>query len=180
MLKDKTISRQLNGDHQQLYDVAGQRLTRQRALLFDLIRQGGHPDADELYRRAKEKEPRLSMSTVYRNLQFFVKLGIVEEHHFDNARCFYEVKGEAEHQHIMCLGCGRIIEFACPLSQVMKANLEAEHAFHITGAKVLLVGYCADCFTERSKFGDTGLLLQVPGEEGHWDNTIEAFFDSES
>lgn len=131
----------------------GRRLTRQRALIFDLIRQGGHPDADELYSRAKEQQPSLSMSTVYRNLKLFVKLGIVEERHFDNRHSCYEVRRGIEHQHLICLGCGRIIEFECPLIWEMRENLKAEHRFHITGAKVLLVGYCAACFSNREREG---------------------------
>ena len=129
--------------------LVGQRLTPQRLLLLDLLRTGGHLDADKLYRRAKEKEPRLSMSTVYRNLQLFLKLGLVEEHHFDRARTCYEAKTKVEHHHLICLGCGRVVDFECQLSQEIKENLEARNEFHITGTKVLLVGYCADCFKQK-------------------------------
>ena len=129
----------------------GQRLTRQRVLLFDLVRQGEHQTADELYRQGKEKEPHLSLSTVYRNLRLFVKLGVVEEHHFDNTHSCYEVKTETEHHHLLCLGCGRVIELECPLLREMMGNLEAEHRFHITGAKLLVVGYCDGCFSDREK-----------------------------
>ena len=147
----------LVGNMKKLKDVAfgttEQRLTRQSALLFDLIRQGGHPDADELYSRAKAEQPNLSMSTVYRNLQLFVKLGIVEERHFDNRHSCYEVRRGIEHHHLMCLGCGRIIEFECPLIQELRGSLETEHRFHITGAKVLMVGYCAACFSNGEREG---------------------------
>ena len=129
--------------------LGGQRVTPQRLLLLDLIRQGSHLDADKLYRRAKEKEPRLSMSTVYRNLQLFVKLGLVEEHHFDRAHCCYEAKTKVQHQHLICLGCGRVIDFEYQLSQEMKENLEARKGFHTTGAKIVLVGLCSDCFQHR-------------------------------
>jgi len=64
-------------------DLKGQRVTSQRRLLLDLIRQSeGHLDADELYRLAKEREPRISLSTVYRTLRLFKELGLVEERHF--------------------------------------------------------------------------------------------------
>ena len=129
--------------------LVGQRLTPQRLLLLDLLRTGGHLDADKLYRRAKEKEPRLSMSTVYRNLQLFLKLGLVEEHHFDRARTCYEAKTKVEHHHLICLGCGKITDFEYPLSQEMKENLETRNEFHITDTRVLLVGYCADCFERK-------------------------------
>ena len=132
-----------------LAGLVGQRLTPQRLLLLDLLRTGGHLDADELYRRARGKEPRLSISTVYRNLQLFKKLGLVEEHHFNNAHSCYEVKTDVEHYHLICLGCGKIIEFECPMCQKMKENLEARNEFHITGTKVLLAGFCTECYKQK-------------------------------
>lgn len=129
--------------------LVGRRLTAQRLLLLDLIRQGGHLDVNELYRRAKERNPHLSMSTVYRNLRLFLKLGLVEEHHFDKVHCYYEVKTKAAHHHLICLGCGKIVDFEYPLSQKIKENLETRNEFHITGTKVLLVGYCAACFKRK-------------------------------
>ena len=132
-----------------LAGLVGQRLTPQRLLLLDLLRTGGHLDADELYRRARGKEPRLSISTVYRNLQLFKKLGLVEEHHFNNAHSCYEAKTETEHYHLMCLDCGKIINFVYSPGQKVQENLEVKNRFHITGAKVLLVGYCAECFARR-------------------------------
>jgi len=72
--------------NRKVLNTAGMRVTNQRALIMEIIRQGqGHLDADEIYRRAREKEPRLSLSTVYRALQMFKKLGLVEELHFDRA-----------------------------------------------------------------------------------------------
>jgi len=129
--------------------LAGQRLTPQRLLLLDVLRQGGHFDADELYRRARDREPRLSMSTVYRNLQLFKKLGLVEEHHFSEARSCYEARTKGEHHHMICLGCGKIIEFECPLSQKMTENIETRYGFRTTGAKVVLVGYCDKCHQKK-------------------------------
>ena len=92
--------------------VPGLRATNQRALILEIIRRGqGHLDADEVYRQAREKQPRLSLSTVYRTLQLLKRLGLVEEVHFDEAHHHYEVKPSSEHHHLVCLGCGKVIEF---------------------------------------------------------------------
>ena len=69
--------------------------------------------------------------------------------------------------YMICLGCDEIFELECPRFREMKEMLEARSGFHVSGTKILMAGYCADCFTERSKFDDTGLLLQVPGGKGH-------------
>ena len=73
--------------NRKLLNTAGLRNTTQRALIMDIIRhgQGEHLDADEVYRQAKRKQPRLSLSTVYRTLQKLKGLGLIEELHFDEA-----------------------------------------------------------------------------------------------
>ena len=126
------------------------RVTHQRALITEIIRQGrGHLDADEIYRRAREKEPRLSLSTVYRTLQMLKKLGLVEELHFDDNHHHYEVKPSAEHHHLVCLGCGRVIEFNYPLSHYLRGKVPEAKDFDIVETEVRMTGYCAKCRRSR-------------------------------
>lgn len=125
---------------------AGLRFTQQRALLLEIIRRGGgHLDAYELYRQAWERQPHLSLSTVYRTLQKFKELGLVDEVHFDEAHHHYEVKPSSEHHHLICLGCGRIIEFHYPLSRQVKRGVPAAKDFDIVGTEVRMTGYCYRC-----------------------------------
>ena len=128
------------------FNRSGQRVTAQRTLLLDLIRRSeGHVDADELYRRARRRYPRISLSTVYRNLQLFKKLGPIEEHHFAEEHHHYEVKPTTEHQHLLCLNCGKIVEFACPLSQKFKKDVGRQYDFDISGVEVRMTGLCSTC-----------------------------------
>jgi Fe2+ or Zn2+ uptake regulation protein len=131
-------------------NVTGMRVTSQRALILEIIRHGqGHLDADEVYRRARQKQPRLSLSTVYRTLQAFKRLGLIEEVHFDEAHHHYEVKPPAEHHHLVCLGCGRVIEFRYPLARYVKRNVAEAKGFDITSTEVRMTGYCPKCRQER-------------------------------
>jgi Fur family ferric uptake transcriptional regulator len=133
-----------------ILDSSSQRITAQRALLLEILNQsGGHVDADELYRRARRKNSRISLSTVYRNLQLFKKLGLVEEHHFDEEHHHYEVKSGAEHQHLLCVNCGKVVEFACPLSQKFRENIGKKYDFEITGVEVRMTGLCSSCRTKE-------------------------------
>ena len=128
----------------------GIRVTNQRALIMEIIRQGqGHLDADEIYLRARKKEPRISLSTVYRALQTFKKLGLVEELHLDDTHHCYEVKPSTEHHHMVCLGCGRVIEFQYPLSRYLKRNVPKARDFDITETAVRMTGYCSKCRPKR-------------------------------
>ncbi len=126
--------------------VPGLRVTNQRALILEVIRKGqGHLDADEIYRRAREKKTRLSLSTVYRTLQTLKKLGLVEELHFDDEHHHYEVKPPTEHHHLVCLGCGRVIEFEYPLTRLVKRHITQARDFEITDSEVKITGYCSQC-----------------------------------
>jgi Fur family ferric uptake transcriptional regulator len=124
----------------------GKRVTHQRALIMEIIRKGrGHLDADEIYRRAREKESRLSLSTVYRTLRMLKKLGLVEELHFDEEHHHYEVKPSVEHHHLVCLGCGRVIEFYYPLSRYLRKKIPEAKDFDITETEIRMTGYCSKC-----------------------------------
>jgi len=137
-------------DNNKALNVTGMRLTKQRALILEIIRRGrGHLDADEVYRRAREKQPRLSLSTVYRNLQLLKKLGLVEEVHFDEAHHHYEVKPSSEHHHLVCLGCGKVFEFHYPLTRYVKRKVPEAQDFEITGTEVRMTGYCPKCRQKR-------------------------------
>ena len=125
--------------------MSRRRATAQRQLLLELLREaGGHLNADELYQRARHKQPSLSLSTVYRSLKLFKELGLVEEHHFAEAHHHYEVKTQ-EHHHLVCLGCGRVVEFDYPLAKRMKEEVGKEQDFDITVVEVRLLGFCSRC-----------------------------------
>jgi len=129
---------------------AGKRFTHQRALIMDIIRQGqGHLDADEIFRRAREKEPRLSLSTVYRTLQMMKELELVNELHFGENHHHYEVKPTKEHYHLVCLGCGRVIEFSYPLSRYLKKEVPELKDFDIDETEIRVAGHCNLCRRTR-------------------------------
>ncbi len=123
----------------------GERITAQRLLLLDLIRTEGHFDADELYARARKKYPRLSLSTVYRSLQLFRKLGLVDGHSFAEAHCHYETRAVGEHYHLQCSQCGRIVEFSNPLIEEIKAEVAKKYDFAVKEADIHFTGLCSDC-----------------------------------
>ncbi len=130
-------------------ELVGKRITSQRSLLLELLREGGgHLDADELYQRAREKMPRLSLSTVYRSLRLFKELGLVDEHHLGEEHHHYEVRGVGEHCHLICLGCGKVIELQCPVTEQMREDIGREHGFQIAGTEIHLEGYCSGCRLE--------------------------------
>jgi len=131
-------------------EIKGHLLTIQRRLLLNLVHNaGGHIDAKELYRRANSQDESISLATVYRSLHLFKDLGLVEERRLGQLRCCYELKRAVEHQHLVCRGCGKVIEFETPLVQELINKVQHEHRFDVTRAELCLEGYCRQCSEKR-------------------------------
>ena len=135
----------------QILRSGGKRVTPQRTLLLRIIqRSDGHLDADEIFRLARQCDPRISLSTVYRTLNLLKELDLVEEFHFDEEHHHYEMAADAAHHHLVCTECGRISEFWTPLVDDLKAELEREHGFVLERLQIDAVGHCHQCETAVS------------------------------
>ena len=122
-----------------------QRSTEQRQLIQEILQQADeHLGADEIYQQARQKSPNISLSTVYRNLQLFKEMALVEEHQFGSRR-YYEPAPRDKHHHLVCLGFGRVFEFKCPSTERLKSRVSKEEGFRVTNADVRLSGYCPEC-----------------------------------
>ena len=127
-------------------EIKGRPVTAQRKLLLSLIEKaGGHVSAKELYRRASRKNESISLATVYRTLQLFKELGLVEERRLGQLFCHYEAKDSTNHQHLVCKSCGRVIEFESPLLSKLVSELKREHDFKLTKIDLYMEGHCQKC-----------------------------------
>ena len=132
--------------------IQGHPLTNQRLLLLEFLRNAeGHIDAKELYRRASAKDESISPATVYRTLNLFKELGLVDEMRLGRVRCYYEIKQSQGHQHLVCQGCGKVIEFQNPHFKKLIEAVQREHGFNIKKAELYLEGYCPDCEDKEKK-----------------------------
>jgi Fur family ferric uptake transcriptional regulator len=126
--------------------MQGHSMTTQRRLLLELIREAeGHIDAKELYRRASARDESISPATVYRSLNLFKQLELIDERRLGKVRCYYELKQSPEHQHLLCQGCGKIIEFESPLVRELLDAVRKKHGFKVTKVELYLEGYCPEC-----------------------------------
>ena len=139
-------------NNRQTSQMQGHPLTTQRRLLLELIRDAeGHLDAKELYQRARARDESIGPATVYRSLNLFKQLGLVDERRLGKLRCYYEIKQSPQHQHLLCQGCGKVIEFQNPHFQKLIEAVQREHRFKITKAELYLEGYCPECEEKEKK-----------------------------
>lgn len=121
-------------------------LTAQRRLVLELLKEAdGAMDAKELYRRAIARDRSISSATVYRSLNLFKQLGLIDERRFTKSRCSYEIKQPADHTHLVCRCCGNIIEFDSPLVGKLVASVRQQRHFNVMKVDLYLEGYCAEC-----------------------------------
>jgi Fur family ferric uptake transcriptional regulator len=90
----------------------GMRMTEQRRVIAQVMELASdHPDVEELYRRAADIDPRISLSTVYRTLNLFEEAGLVTKHDFKDGRARFEPIPDEHHDHLIDIRTGKVIEF---------------------------------------------------------------------
>lgn len=90
----------------------GMRMTGQRRIIARVLSVSeDHPDVEELYRRASQVDPNISLATVYRTVRLFEEAGILQRHDFGDGRARYEETPEEHHDHLIDMRSGRVIEF---------------------------------------------------------------------
>lgn len=130
----------------------GGRLTAQRRLLFTILDSlGEHPTAEELLLLAREKDPDLNLSTVYRTLRWLEAENLVSARVFDEGRRQerFDPARPSEHHHFMCTSCRNVIEFESHLFASIKSQFQEISGARVTTGSIILYGLCADCRKPR-------------------------------
>jgi len=144
-------------------DMHGRPVTAQRQLLLSLIKKaGGHISAKELYKRASIKTDSISLATVYRSLRLFKELGLIEERRLGQLHCYYELKDVADHQHMVCRSCGKVIEIESPLVGKLVEELVHKHGLSLTKVELYMEGYCRECSKGARERVLAGEALGIP------------------
>jgi Fe2+ or Zn2+ uptake regulation protein len=124
----------------------GYRLTRQRSLVVDILNESTeHLDAETIYQRAKERDARISLATVYRSLALLKQTGMVQEHNLGEDHGHFETTQPSPHYHFTCQRCGRVVEFEAPQVMEVARRLSDTLQVRVIQVQLLLRGFCCQC-----------------------------------
>lgn len=125
----------------------GLRYTPQRRIVLDqTLGRGGHFDAEELYESCRRAGQNVSRATVYRALGHLRDCGLVKEVLREQGRSCYEtVYGHEHHDHMLCMACGRVIEFCDDRIEDLQQRICRRHGFKPLDHRMGIRGLCRDC-----------------------------------
>src|SRR5262245_52862161 len=123
------------------------KMTRERlVILEEVFSSDEHFGADELHLRFARKKVPLSRATIYRALDHLVKSGLVRRVYLDQKKAFYEnVYGRRHHEHMICLSCGKVIEFSDDPLEQRQDKVCRELRFKPLRHSLRIVGLCSSC-----------------------------------
>ncbi len=123
----------------------GLRLTPQRQLVLDAVRQLGHATPDEIAARVRQAHPGINLSTVYRNLETLEKAGFVIHSHLGHGGATYHAADEASHLHLVCGVCGNVSESELSTADEFVELLKRKHGFATDVTHFAIYGTCKSC-----------------------------------
>ncbi len=129
----------------QYLDSQNLKHTKQRDVILDAFLEAkGHITGEDLYHRVRAKHKSIGQTTVYRTMKLLCDAGLATEHHFDGAVTRYEIKHE-HHDHLVCVRCGKIIEFQCQKIEEAQKAVAQDYNFLILRHRHELYGHCENC-----------------------------------
>ncbi len=127
-------------------DAAGHRLTEPRRAVAELLDgRPGHFSAADLVADARLRRPGIGRATVFRALELFLALGVVERIDLPSGEHAYVVCEPAHHHHVVCTGCGRSTEIDDRGVRALTRKVAKRTGYEIGRHRVELFGLCPAC-----------------------------------
>ncbi len=114
-------------------------MTEQRRVIARVLSDSAdHPDVEQVYRRATEIDPRISIATVYRTVRLFEEANIIARHDFGDRRARYEEMPSDHHDHLIDLQSGRVVEFRNEQIEKLQQVIADELGYELVGHRLEL------------------------------------------
>lgn len=139
------------------------KLTRQRELIFHILNSyaSHHLSAEDIYGIVHEQYPGIGLATVYRTLELFSTLAVVQKLDLGDGCQRYELYS-LHHHHLVCTACGKVIKIKGSLADTLDTAMNAMTDFSILDYRLYIYGYCKDCQSKQNHSS----LTRSPNQNG--------------
>ena len=132
------------------------KLTPQREKIVEILVENSelHLSAEELYFILKEKTPDIGIATVYRTLDIFYELKILEKISFSNWVSKYHLRQSVDgqlHHDLICTNCNTIEKVSNPIFNKLIEYMKKEYSFEVQDNSLAFYGTCAKCKTKGDR-----------------------------
>jgi Fur family transcriptional regulator, ferric uptake regulator len=141
-------------DNNKALKNAGLKVTLPRLKILEVLQDPvcHHVSAEDLYKKLIDIGEEIGLATVYRVLNQFDDAGIVTRHNFEGGKSVFELTQQQHHDHLICLDCGKVIEFSNQSIDSLQREISKQHGIKLTNHSLYLYGHCesGDCRENES------------------------------
>lgn len=136
-------------DHSELRRF-GLKVTLPRLKVLEILEKADphHMRAEVVYKQLLDAQEEVGLATVYRVLTQFEGAGLVTRHNFEGGHAVFELNKGGHHDHLVCLKCGKVLEFLDHIIEKRQQKIAKNHGFKITGHSLTIYGLCQGCETK--------------------------------
>lgn len=126
---------------------AGLKVTLPRVKILEILANSSerHMSAEDVYKTLLEQSEEIGLATVYRVLTQFEAAGLVERHNFEGGHAVFELDQGHHHDHIVCMKCGKVVEFMDPTIERLQHEIADQNGFKLVDHSLTLYGVCQSC-----------------------------------
>lgn len=130
---------------EQLCIDKGLKMTEQRRVIAKVLSEAeDHPDVEQVYRRAADIDPKISIATVYRTVRLFEEASILERHDFGDGRARYEEAPQEHHDHLIDVQTGEVVEFQNDEIERLQREVARKLGYRLVDHRLELYGVKSD------------------------------------
>lgn len=133
--------------------------TQRKVILEELRRVDSHPSADEIHQMVRKRLPKISLGTVYRNLEILSELEEIQKLELGGTQKRFD-GDPTNHYHIRCTCCERIVDAPLELMEDLERRLGGSTGYRVMGHSLEFIGLCPECVANPISPGLTRILQQ--------------------
>lgn len=126
---------------------AGLKVTLPRVKILSVLETSSqrHMSAEDVYKALLNSDDDIGLATVYRVLTQFEGAGLVCRQHFEGGQSVFELNRGSHHDHLVCLRCGKVVEFFEEVIEECQRQIAEQHGFSLEDHSLVIYGMCSEC-----------------------------------